>query len=234
VQLTIPPKRVVAIDGPAASGKSTTAAAVAIRLGFIHLNSGLLYRAITWRALQQDWQPGTGDFDQQIGSVAIELERAPDGLRVVVDGEDPGDALHQQSVAGLVSSVARVGEVRSAVLARLRAASEQFDLVCDGRDIGTTVFPNADLKVFLVASSLERARRRLLDLEIEAGSEELRAEAERLERRDRADATRELSPLRKATDAIEIDTTSLTAEAVIEAICGLAVARGMRSRRAGL
>jgi cytidylate kinase len=220
-------KRVIAIDGPAASGKSTTAAAVASRLGYVHLNSGLLYRAFTWRTIDEGWDPTGTSYPDRVRSVLIRLERTQSGLRVVVDGEDPGEDLLGQGVAARVSEVAGVGIVREVVLERLRAAGKQFDLVCDGRDIGTTVFPAADLKIFLIADVRERARRRLLDLEVRPGERAIAEEAARLDRRDAADATRKLSPLTKAPDAVEIDTTSVTPEEVIDAICRLAAARGM-------
>lgn len=227
MRLTAPRRHIIAIDGPAASGKSTTAAAVADRLGFIHLNSGLLYRAFAWRALREGCDPCESGFDEHVRAARIGLEKTRAGLRVLIDGEEPGKALLGQDVASFVSSVASVRSVRAEVLTRLRAAGESLDLVCDGRDIGTTVFPRADLKIFLVADPYERARRRLLDLGVEPGSREIAEEAQRLERRDRADETRELSPLRKATDAVEIDTTERTAGEVVEAICSLAAARGI-------
>jgi len=211
-------RRVIAIDGPAAAGKSTTANAVARRLGFVHLNSGLLYRAITWWAIENGWNEEDSDFEDRIDSVQIELRAAQGQLRVFVDGQEPGPALEEMGVADRVSAVAGVGAVRRAVLTRLREAGEQFDLVCDGRDIGTTVFPRADVKVFLVAEATERARRRLIEQGLEPEEGALEAEVIRLLERDRADASRAISPLRRATDAIEIDTTGLTFDEVVERI----------------
>lgn len=222
--------RVVSIDGPAAAGKSTTAADVARRLGFVHLNSGLLYRALAWKALSEDWDAKDDEYGERIRSVRVELERKGDRLDVIVDGERPGRTLSGPRVSSGVSSVASRAEVREAVLERLRRARRQFDLVCDGRDIGTTVFPDADLKVFLVADPAERARRRLIDHGVEPTPEAVASEAARLERRDRADATRELSPLRKAEDAVEMDTTHRTREEVVGAIVALASARGIEAR----
>ena len=222
--------RIVSIDGPAAAGKSTTAAEVARRLGFVHLNSGLLYRALAWKTLSEDWNPEDDEYGERIRSARVELERKGNGLAVLVDGERPGRTLFGPRVSARVSSVASRGAVRDAVLERLRQAGDQFDLVCDGRDIGTTVFPDADLKVFLVAEPAERARRRLMDQGIEPTPDAVASEAARLERRDRADATREISPLRKADDAIEIDTTERTREEVVAAIVSLARERGIDSR----
>ena len=221
-------RRVIAIDGPAAAGKSTTANAVARRLGFVHLNSGLLYRAITWRAIENGWNEADQDFVNQVESLRIELKAAEGRLRVVVDGQDAGPALEEARVADRVSAVAGIRAVRAVVLTRLRAAGEQFDLVCDGRDIGTTVFPRADVKVFLVADSTERARRRLLERGVDPEGAVLEAEIVRLLERDRADASRAISPLRRASDAIEIDTTKLTFDEVVEQIIGV-----IRDRRIG-
>ena len=224
------PRRIIAIDGPAASGKSTTAAAVARRLDFAHLNSGLLYRAYTWRTLAEAWDEAAEDYPARIESVDIEFVESQGRFELAVDGDMPGAALHGQDVAERVSSVASVGCVRSAVFERLRAVARQVDLVCDGRDIGTTVFPAADLKIFLVADAAERARRRLLDLDGATDAAAIEAETARLLRRDEADASRELSPLRKADDAIEIDTTKLNPAEVVDRIVGLAAARGIGPR----
>ncbi|MDX1393733.1 MAG: (d)CMP kinase [Gemmatimonadota bacterium] len=222
-----PGRRVIAIDGPAASGKSTTAAAVAARLGFVHLNSGLLYRALTWKSVAEGWSPSDDGYDARIRGLRIELRGQGRTLVVLVDDDDPGDALHGRAVAAGVSEVAGVAAVREVVLARLRAAGAEFDLVCDGRDIGTTVFPEADLKIFLIADPGERARRRLLDLGEEPSPAAVREETARLERRDAADSARELSPLRRAPDAVVIDTTGSPPEAVVERICDLAARRGI-------
>lgn len=222
-----PRRRVIAIDGPAASGKSTTAAAVGKALGFVHLNSGLLYRAYTWSTIRRGWVESDPGYDDAVASVAIDLARDESDLRLLVDGEDPGLALHGREVAARVSAVASIRSVRAAVFERLQSAAGEFDIVCDGRDIGTTVFPDADLKVFLVADAGERARRRLLEHGETTDLDRIREEAERLRRRDEADATRELSPLRKADDAVEIDTTEMSAEEVVELILSLAEECGM-------
>lgn len=220
-------KVVVAIDGPAASGKSTTARLVAEGLGFCHVNSGLIYRAITWVALRRDWDDADSDFADRLASLAIRWRGGSPALEVEVEGESPGRALHAPEVSERVSSVARRPEVRERALELLREAAERYDLVCDGRDIGTVVFPEAPLKVFLVASSRERARRRLLDHGVKPNAERIAEEAERLRLRDEMDARRELSPLRKAEDAVEVDTTELAPEEVVRRILDLARLRGL-------
>ena len=218
-------RRVIAIDGPAASGKSTTAAAVARQLGFVHLNSGLLYRALTWWTIRNGWKETDPGFARRIERLRIELRVEEGELRVLVEGHEPGEALHGPNVTNLVSAVAGLAAVRRATLTLLRDAGARFDLVCDGRDIGTTVFPRAHLKVFLVADATERARRRLLERGVEADAEAIEREVSRLIARDRADRSRALSPLRRASDAIEIDTTRQHPEAVVDQIVALALER---------
>ena len=218
---------VVAIDGPAASGKSTTARRVAADLGFAHLNSGLLYRTVTWIALEREWECESPDFESKVRGLSLELVSTKGSLRVAVDGQDPGAALHSPRVVARVSAVSSIGAVREVALTHLRGAAEERGLVCDGRDIGTEVFPDAEVKIFLVAAAEERARRRLLDLRESPTEARVDEEAQRLRARDRADATRAISPLRRATDAIEIDTTRLTVEEVVDRIVVLCRARGI-------
>lgn len=220
-------RRVVAIDGPAASGKSTTARRVAERLGFCHLNSGLIYRAVTWMALRREWDEQSPDFAERVGGLALAWKGGVPALDLIVEGERPGAALHRPEVSARVSAVARRPEVRERALHLLREAVERYDVVCDGRDIGTVVFPDAPLKVFLVASPAERARRRLLDHGDRPAPERIAEEAERLRRRDEMDASRELAPLRKAPDAVELDTTGLTLEQAVDRVVELAGRRGL-------
>lgn len=217
----------VAIDGPAASGKSTTARAVARRLGYAHLNSGLLYRAITWAGLRGGWVDADDEeFARRVGELDLRLVRRNGELVVEVDGERPGAELTSRAVSRSVSDVAARRPAREAAVERIRAAGRRTGLVCDGRDIGTVVFPDAELKVFLVATAEERARRRLLDYGEEPDRDRVEAEAERLRARDRKDAGRELAPLRAPEDAVEIDTTDLRPGEVVDRIVQLARARG--------
>lgn len=225
-------RRVVALDGPAASGKSTTARRVAERLGFCHLNSGLIYRAITWLALRHGWSEEDPDFPDRIGGLRVEWEGGAPALDVRIEGEAPGAALQSPEVSARVSAIAASAAVRERALALLRAAAERYDVVCDGRDIGTVVFPDAPLKVFIVAAAEERARRRLLDHGIEPDPRRIAEEAERLRRRDALDAGRALAPLRKAEDAVELDTTDLTLEEAVERVVAMARRRGLVARPA--
>ena len=217
--------RVIAIDGPAASGKSTTARQVAERLRFLHVNSGLFYRAITWAALRKGLIGEESALRRWVPDLEIEPIVGEGFVDVRVEGEAAGAELQGREVSTHVSTVSAYGFVRDRVLTLLRAAAELADVVCDGRDIGSVVFPEASLKIFLVADVRERARRRLLDYRADPSDEAISEEAKRLGARDRADSTRERAPLIRAPDAVEIDTTNLTPDAVVRLILDLAAER---------
>ncbi len=219
-----PPRtgRVIAVDGPAASGKSSTARSVARRLGFVHVNSGLLYRAITWWALDRGIAEDEPSIEAAVPGLDVDLVPAHDGFDVSVAGTRPGRGLESSEVTARVSAVSTLPAVREVVLERLRRAGRRHELVCEGRDIGTAVFPDAELKVFLVADVGERARRRLRQRAAPFTEDDLEREIRRIEARDRLDRSRPLSPLRRAPDAIEIDTTSMSPDRVVDAILELA------------
>ncbi len=217
----------MAIDGPAASGKSTTARSVAERLGYSHLNSGRLYRAVTWAAREGGWlDADPSEFARRVEELDLELRRVDGEFAVEVEGRRPGDELTSRAVSRRVSDVAAREPARERALEELREAGRSGGVICDGRDIGTVVFPDAELKVYLVASAEERARRRLLDHGERPTGERIEAEAERLRARDEKDASRELAPLRKPEDAVEIDTTDLRPPEVVDRIVQLARDRG--------
>ncbi len=219
---------VVAIDGPSASGKSTTAREVAIRLGLVHLNSGLLYRAVTWAALRDGWIDAPG-FERRLAVLRLELEPDAPTFRLKVDGERPGPWLQSAEVTARVSEVSARAVVRERVNGALRAAAEEAGLVIDGRDIGTAVFPDAFLKIFLTASAEERARRRLAERRADEKDEgALTAEAGRLLERDRYDASRVIAPLARAEDAVELDSTERGRAEVVDEIVRLYEARASR------
>jgi cytidylate kinase len=228
--------RVIAIDGPAASGKSTTASRVADALGFGHVNSGLLYRAVAWAALREGWgeearAEGKGAaVDLAVESLALELVPGRGEYGVRVGASEPGEALREPEVTSLASILSKRPSVRCLVTDLVRGEAGRRDLVCDGRDIGTVVFPEADLKVFLDAAPEERARRRLLERGTPLTSAAIADEAGRLRDRDRADASRALSPLRPAADSVRLDTTELSREAVVDRILEEARRRGIQSR----
>jgi cytidylate kinase len=216
---------IIAIDGPAGAGKSSTARAVAKRLGFRHLDSGAFYRALTYAALRHGMQPDTWDGldPARLDALRVEGQPSADGFRLLCAGMDVSGHLREAEVTANVSRMAGVAAVRDWLLDRLRAASRGVDLVADGRDIGTVVFPDAELKVFLVADPVERARRRLVEHgRTQPDAVDVRAERERLEARDRLDSERAIAPLRRAPDAVEIDTTGLTFEEQVDRIVRLA------------
>lgn len=218
---------VVAVDGPAASGKTTAARGAARRLGFRHLSSGTLYRAVTWAALRGEWVDADTSFTDCLDSLDLALVPGDGEYRVRVDGGEPGEELYSEAVVARVSEVSARPEVRRAVNRLVRAEGRRRSLVCDGRDVGATVFPDADLKVYLVASAEERARRRLRERGQVLTDRAVEREAARLGGRDEHDATREASPLRAAAEAVRIDTTDLTPTEVVARIVTLARERGI-------
>lgn len=223
---------IIAIDGPAGAGKSTVARQLAHQLGLLYLDTGAMYRALTWYVLQQDADPANADAVAkllphcQIQLIANIQNDTPQPPQVTVNGEDITQAIRTATVTGQVSTIA----AQSAVRAKLVEQQQQYGLeggvVADGRDIGTHVFPNAELKIFLTASVQERAQRRYR--EIETNQESTAASLPSLEEltqsiaeRDHKDSTRAVAPLRKADDAVEVVTDRLSADQVIEKIAEL-------------
>jgi cytidylate kinase len=218
---------VVAIDGPAASGKSTVARRVAKALGRVYVDSGAVYRAVCWMALCR----GVATEDRA-AVVKLAQSLKPD-FRVVegavkfsLDGEDPSEGIRSQAVNDNVSRVAALPEVRALVTGWLREMARFGDLAMEGRDIGTAVFPDARWKFYLDASPEERARRRIAE---SPHREPVSADAvtQSLRRRDAVDSGRSAAPLRKAGDAVVLDTTGLTVDAVVDAVLA-AVRAGVR------
>jgi CMP/dCMP kinase len=227
--------RVIAIDGPAASGKSSTGARVAELLGWAHLDSGALYRAMTLAALDNlgDTGKGKGWEAQRIVALARELPVAlalvGREFRPTAAGVDVEDAVRSERVTAHVSAVAALPEVRAWVNEEQRRAARQHPagVVVDGRDIGTVVFPGAPLKIFLTAAPEERARRRLTQRGQGgagggADTERVRRETQALAARDAADSTRSVAPLKAAADAVVLDTTHLSLEEQVARVIALA------------
>ncbi len=214
---------VITIDGPAGSGKSTTARAVARRIGLRHLDSGALYRALTYVLLRGDVPPERWDEvgEGELDAIPLEIRPEGSGFRVLLDGEPLDEELRTEAVTEHVSRAARLPAVRARLLGLQRDAGREGGLVADGRDMGTVVFPDADLKVYLTADLEERARRRLAERGAEDPSpDRVETEKDRIRARDVRDAGRRISPLRRAKDAVEIDTTELDFEAQVERIVG--------------
>lgn len=228
------PSWVIAIDGPAASGKSSTADAVAAAMGFAHLDSGALYRGVTLVAIR-DQQAAPG---RPLDAAAILRSVEQRGLRlhydgarfaVYLEGRPADEAIRTPEVTALVSAVSAIPEIREWVNERLRAlARAGLSVVVDGRDIGTVVFPDAPLKVFLTASPRTRASRRLLQRGQPAPPDLVEQEAAALAARDEADSRRAVAPLRMAGDAIPLDGTDLTFDQQVAEIVALARSRGIQ------
>lgn len=216
---------IIALDGPAGSGKSSTARAVAEQLDFQHLDSGAFYRALTYAALESGMPPDSWAelSPDRLGSLGIEAQPAGRSFQLLLHGRRLAGELRSAEVNRHVSRMAGIPHVREWLLDQLRGLGRDVDLVADGRDIGTVVFPDAELKIFLVAEPETRARRRLRETGTEApSSERVAAEADRLISRDRTDTRREIAPLRRAPDAIEIDTTRLDFEEQVREVVRLA------------
>jgi cytidylate kinase len=204
----------VTLDGPAGSGKSTTAREVARRLGFRHLDSGALYRALTFALLdagvpESAW-PGLRT--ENIRDLGVSLHPTDSGFDVRLRGRSLGAELRTSEVTDLVAALARLPAVRACLLELQRQAGAHGRLVADGRDMGSVVFPDAEVKVYLVADLAERARRRLLETQGAASEERVAALADAISARDQKDSGRDISPLRMPDGSIEIDTTRLTFE----------------------
>lgn len=225
---------VIAIDGPSASGKSSTARAVAEAMGFAHLDSGSLYRAVTLVALRELARRDLrgADLIGTLGPEAI-LRAAEDrglmlqpdgaGFTTYLEGEPVDDEIREADVTAHVSAVSAIPVIREWINSRLRATVRAGrDVVVDGRDIGTVVFPDADLKIFLTATPEARAGRRITQRGAEVDPQRLEAEAAALAARDQADSSRAVAPLRRAEDAIAVDTTRLRFPEQVKAIVELA------------
>jgi cytidylate kinase len=227
---------VIAIDGPAASGKSTIGRALAHALGLLYLDTGAMYRAVTWLALQRGINPADEAAVTELAAGAAfvfpQLHHAEKvNPPIIVDGHDATDGVREPSVDAWVSVVASYPGVRAALVREQRKIARAQGVVMVGRDIGTVVLPEADLKIFLVASAEERARRRYeerLARGQEADYDEIRRA---MERRDQLDTERAHSPLRAAPDAVALDTTGLTIDQVIERALELARAAAARATR---
>ncbi|MFQ5509270.1 MAG: (d)CMP kinase [Leptospirillia bacterium] len=216
-------KPVVAVDGPSGAGKSSVCKAVARRLGLLYLDTGALYRAIGLTATDRGVDPNDAvAMERLCDGISVELASG-DGVasRVLVDGEDVTDRIRTPEVSLAAAAVSKLQCVRDKLFSIQREAGDRGGVILDGRDIGTVVFPDADVKVFLDASAAERARRRYEELISRGEAVSFEETLKDVEARDEQDRTRPISPLKKADDATLIDTTELDFETVVERICGL-------------
>ena len=202
---------IVAIDGPAATGKSTSAKKVSRELGFTHLDTGAMYRCVTLSVLRnQIILDNENALSQLLNELDIRLEKLDDELVVYLNGEDVSDEIRKAEVTSYVSTVSALSQVRNALVQIQRNIAKNQDCVVEGRDIGTIVFPDAEFKFFLIADDFVRARRRQLDLIAIGEEKSIAVLVEEIRQRDFLDSERSNSPLRKADDAIEIDTSKMT------------------------
>lgn len=209
---------IIAIDGPAGSGKSTAAKMIAEKLGFLYLDTGAMYRALTYAVLKLNVIDNEEKIIQLAKSVKIELEFTNGDTKVSLNSEDVSEAIRSKEVNNLVSKVSAIPEVRKELVLQQQRIGLKANLVTEGRDTTTAVFPNANLKFFLTASLEKRAERRFAEFQEKYGSISLEEVIKNLNERDKIDSGRKTSPLMKADDAIEIDTTELTIEDEVEII----------------
>ncbi len=215
--------RIVAIDGPAGAGKSTVARRVAERLGFAFLDTGAMYRAATWRALARGVDLGDADaLAASTRDMRLEMDETPQGQRVTVDGEDVTAAIRTPEVTRLIYKLDQIPGVRRILVEHQRRFGERGPTVAEGRDIGTVVFPQAPCKIYLDASLDCRTRRRASELAAKGVPVDFDQLREEIRDRDEKSTTRADSPLRRADDAVLLDTTDMTADEVVEAIASLA------------
>ena len=213
----------IAIDGPSGAGKSTLARRLAKELGYLYVDTGAMYRSVTWAALENGID--VSDTKQVIDlarRIKITFEPGQPDQRVFVDGHEVTKDIRTEKIAANVSAVAAIPEVRAQMVEQQRQIAQAGGIVMDGRDIGTTVLPDAQVKVFLVASAHERARRRYEEnLQKGLATQSLDELEAAIKLRDQKDSTRKVSPLTQAKDAILIDTTSLTIDQVVDEISAL-------------
>jgi|TARA_B100001146_G_scaffold45310_1_gene38922 cytidylate kinase len=208
---------IVAIDGPAATGKSTSAKLVAQKLGFTYMDTGAMYRCVTLSVLRNHIALADEEALQLlIQEMDIHFDKRDDKLVVRLDKEDVSTLIRKPEVTSHVSAVSALPQVRNHMVAIQRKSAKNQDCVIEGRDIGTIVFPKADVKFFLVADDFVRAKRRQLDLKAIGEEKTIDELVEEIRRRDRFDSERSHSPLKKADDAVEVDTSELTIDEQVD------------------
>lgn len=214
---------IIAIDGPAGAGKSTVAKILAKRLGFLYIDTGAMYRALTLKALETDRDiEDAGSLIDMARDTAIDLIDNPQtgSLEVILDGRDVSREIRDPRITKVVSDIAKIREIREVLLRVQRELGSRKDSVLDGRDIGTVVFPGADKKFFIDADFGERVRRRYEELKKLGQKITVENVSEDLRNRDTIDSTREFAPLKKAADAVYIDTTDMSIEEAADTIYG--------------
>ena len=214
-------KRVIAIDGPAGAGKSTVAKIVAEKLGYTYIDTGAMYRGVAWKTLRDDKDAPDEAILRAVHDIDVRLACTESGTRVTVDGTDVTAEIRTPEVTHIVSRVAALGPVREKMVELQRAMAADGAVVMDGRDIGTNVLPNADVKIFLTASVEERARRRYDEMVAKGYAVNFDALKDEIASRDKQDSERAISPLRQAEDAVLLDSTAFTIDEVVARILEL-------------
>ena len=211
-------KKIIAIDGPAGAGKSTVSKIIANKLGYTYIDTGAMYRAVGLKVFESNKNFSEKLLAEITEKISIELDES---ARVFVDGEEVTKKIRTPEISKLASDVSKFGFVRKKLTELQREMAAHGKVIMDGRDIGTQVLPNADLKIFLTATLSERARRRFLELQAKGQQVELAEIEKEISLRDKQDSEREIAPLKKADDAILLDTTNLSVEEVAEKILEL-------------
>ena len=212
----------IAIDGPAGVGKSTLAKALAKHLGYIYLDTGAMYRAVALMAERNHVAPEEGAaLDALLEGLALQFKNVDDKKCLFNHDENIEEAIRQPEISKIVSAYAKLGSVRDAMTEQQRQIASAHSVIMDGRDIGTVVLPNADYKFYIIASAEERARRRYLELESKGIHQDYNELVKDIESRDYQDRTRKIAPLKKADDAILVDTDDLNEKEVLEKIIGI-------------
>lgn len=216
-------KIVIAIDGPAGAGKSSTAKLVAQKLGYMHIDTGAMYRAITLKVLEESVPLSDGDRIAELAEKSeVRLEGSDGANRIFLNGKDVTDRIRSAEVTKSVSTVSSIQRVREVMVREQRKIAAKGGVVLEGRDIGTVVLPDADLKVFMVADVSERARRRKKELALSGIEVDEKSLTKDIEERDHKDSTRDASPLKQAEDAVVLDTSDITIEEQVDFIVGRA------------
>lgn len=212
----MPKRKIIAIDGPSGAGKSTVAKALAERLGYIYIDTGAMYRAIGWKAKKEGIPINEESLKNLCSTTDIRLERVYGEMKVFVDGKDVTEEIRTPEMGMMASVVSSFQSVRERLLELQRGIGRNGGIVMEGRDIGTVVFPDADIKFFLDAKIEERGKRRHLDLISRGIEADIMGVTDEIRKRDEADSTRELAPLKMAEDSLYIDSTDMTILEVLE------------------